>query len=451
MAQDSIISGLFGLTPEMYQRSQAEADQKAAMQFAQLSPLQQASAGFYSAGMGLGGGIGTLLGAEDPQLRMIAKQQEILSGIDQTDPKSIAEGAKRASEMGIPRLANALSDLYRKTLESGALVAQREATARKERIQQTPTSIQEAQYISALKQNLEKFKALPEGTEGRSGAIAGITAQLSALEKPEKIPSFGAEAERVSRELYGKSFSELTQAQMKAVNARVEKKSTGEEIGEGIAKGFERFGKALGYGLKAEGTKEGEFSAKNMDELGGAVAAGVSSKRNLDTLNSALKTAFTGTLSDTKTSVVKALDGIGLPVGDDLKKAASSTELLNAMSTRYVFPLVKNFPGSLAAKELDRLEKTAPTALQQPETIARLVNLLRTDISENEYTYNKAKEYRSQKKSLIGFNQADQKIEFQNKFNRLQTLYDTVKSRGGKGTLAEGEEINSLKRELGVK
>ena len=218
-----------------------------------------------------------------------------------------------------------------------------------------------------------------------------------------------------------------------------------------MAKGFGLLGQALAPALKKEGEETGKFSAKNYDELGGAVAAGISSKRNLDTLNSALKTAFTGTLSDTKTSIVKALDGVGLPVGDDLKKAASSTELLNAMSTRYVFPLVKNFPGSLAAKELDRLEKTAPTALQQPETIARLVNLLRTDISENEYTYNKAKEYRSQKGSLVGFNQADQKIEFQNKFNRLQSLYDNVKSRGGRGTKEEGEEINSLKRELGVK
>lgn len=222
MAQDSIIGGLFGLTPEMYQRSQAEEDQKAAMQFARLSPLEQASAGFYSAGMGLGRGIGTLLGAEDPQLQMIAKQQEILSGIDQTDPKSIAEGAKRASEMGIPRLANALSDLYRKTLESGALVSQRVATATRERTQPIPEGIQKPLFIASLKQNLEKFKALPEETEGRSEAIASIQAQLKEFEKPEKLPSFGAEAERVAREMYFKPFSELTQTQMKAVNARVD-------------------------------------------------------------------------------------------------------------------------------------------------------------------------------------------------------------------------------------
>ena len=222
MAQDSIVGGLFGLTPEMYQRSQQDEDQQEAMQFARLSPLQQASAGFYSAGRGLGRGIGTLLGAEDPQLQMIAQQQQILRNVDQNDPESIAAGARMAAEMGNPRLAAALGDLQRKTLESKALVAQRVASATRERTTSIPTSIQEAQYISALKSNLQRFNDLPEDTEGRAEAISRIKAELSALEKPEKTLSFGQEAERVSLELYGKTFSQLTQSQMKKVNDRVD-------------------------------------------------------------------------------------------------------------------------------------------------------------------------------------------------------------------------------------
>ena len=431
MAQDSIVGGLFGLTPEMYQRSQQAADQQEAMQFAQLSPFQQASAGFYSAGRGLGRGIGTLLGAEDPQLQMIAQQQQILRNVDPNDPESIAQGARMASEMGNPRLAAALSKQASDIALNRASIAQK---------------LRERQALDPIQKLVESGKYSPESIAAYRES--GNLADLRLVEKPQRdvveqlVISGKYTPESVAKYQESKNIQDLIPLQ---------KKTVGQEIGEGMAKGFGLLGQALAPALKKEGEETGKFSAKNYDELGGAVAAGISSKRNLDTLNSALKTAFTGTLSDTKTSIVKALDGVGLPVGDDLKKAASSTELLNAMSTRYVFPLVKNFPGSLAAKELDRLEKTAPTALQQPETIARLVNLLRTDISENEYTYNKAKEYRSQKGSLVGFNQADQKIEFQNKFNRLQSLYDNVKSRGGRGTKEEGEEINSLKRELGVK
>lgn len=205
MAQDSIISGLFGLTPEMYQRSQAEADQKAAMQFAQLSPLQQASAGFYSAGMGLGRGIGTLLGAEDPQLQMIAQQQQILKNVDPNDPESIAAGARMASEMGNPRLAAALSKQASDIALNRASIAQK---------------LRERQAADPFNQLVFSGKYTPESLAAyrESGNIA----DLKLVEKPEKIPSFGAEAERVSRELYGKPYSELTQVEMKAVNNRVD-------------------------------------------------------------------------------------------------------------------------------------------------------------------------------------------------------------------------------------
>ena len=451
MAQDSIVGGLFGLTPEMYQRSQQAEDQKEAMQFAQLSPFQQASAGFYSAGRGLGRGIGTLLGAEDPQLQMIAQQQQILRNVDQNDPESIAAGARMAAEMGNPRLAAALGDLQRKTLESKALVAQRVASATRERTTSIPTSIQEAQYISALKSNLQRFNDLPEETEGRAEEISRIKAELSALEKPEKTLSFGQEAERVSLEMYGKSFSQLTQAEMKAVNDRVKKKSTGQEIGEGMATGFGLLGRALAPALKKEGEETGKFSAENYNKLALAVSSGISSKRNLDLLTEVLPKAFTGSFADFKTQAIKAVDGLGIPVKDDLKNAASSSELLTAMATRYLFPLVKQFPGSLAVKELNVLQAASPNIQQQPESIARLINAMRIDISENEYVYNNAKDYRSKKGSLINFSEGDAKIEFQKKLNRLRSLYDNVKSSGGRGTKEEGEEINSLKRELGVK
>jgi len=131
MAQDSIVSGLFGLTPEMYQRSQAAADQQEAMQFAKLSPLEQASAGFYSAGRGIGRGVGSLLGVEDPQLKMIAQQQQILRNVDPNNPESLAQGARMASEMGNPQLAMSLSALGRDLMQKQSQIRAQTATAEK--------------------------------------------------------------------------------------------------------------------------------------------------------------------------------------------------------------------------------------------------------------------------------------------------------------------------------
>jgi len=226
MAQDSIVGGLFGLTPEMYQRSQQAEDQQEAMQFAQLSPFQQASAGFYSAGRGLGRGIGSMLGAEDPQLRMIAQQQQILRNIDPNDPESLAQGARMASEMGNARLAAVLAEQQRKVLESASLVAQRVAAATREKQTAIPTNIQEAQYVANLRNNRNQISALPDSEE-KTAALANIDAQLAQLIKIEKPMTFGAERESIAFELYKKRVSDLNQNEIAEVNRRAEASATG--------------------------------------------------------------------------------------------------------------------------------------------------------------------------------------------------------------------------------
>jgi hypothetical protein len=223
----------------------------------------------------------------------------------------------------------------------------------------------------------------------------------------------------------------------------------GQEIGEGLGQGLGLIGKALGAGLKKEGEETGQFAAKDFNALGSAVAAGMASKRNIQTMENALNNSFTGKFADTKTNIISSLKGLGLDVNKDLLDATSNTELVNAMGTRYVFPLVKNFPGSLAAKELAVLQETAPSSLQQPATIARLVGLLKTDIAENEYTYKQAKKYKEAKNSTIGFNQADSKIEFQQKYNQLKDLVAAARKKNSV-TPTEKKQIEDLQRELGV-
>jgi hypothetical protein len=229
----------------------------------------------------------------------------------------------------------------------------------------------------------------------------------------------------------------------------MKKLGSGKSIEESMGEGFGMLAKALSGALKKEGEETGKFSAENFNNLGKSVVAGTSSQRNLAVLETALSNAFTGKFAESKEGFITALTGLGIPVNDELKNAASNTQLIQAMGTRYVFPLVKNFPGSLAAKELDRLEKTAPNALQQPETIQRLVNLMKVEIAENKYTYDRAKEHKEKNKTLVNFAEADSRIEFQTKLNRLQDLVAGVKRKKSK-TKEEDQQINSLKTELGL-
>lgn len=402
MATDSIL-GLF-TDPYQYMQQQNQAQDAAAQRFAQMDPMQRAQYGIYKGAGQLGGGFAGAMGAQDPALVRQSKRQQLLQGLDFNDPASLANASRAA-------------------LEAGDVQASRELAmaAEKARAAQLDTAVKTSQIARNMRE--PRAAALPELAK-----LQEYRAQL--------IEQYGESDPRV------KEIDD-------AIKKKTTGKSMGQEIGEGLGAGLGLIGKALGAGLKKEGEETGQFAAKDFNALGSAVAAGTASKRNLATLETALQNSFTGKFADSKESIITSLTALGVPVGDDLKQAATNKQLIDAMGTRYVFPLVKNFPGSLAAKELERLEKTAPNSLQQPETIQRLVNLMKVDLAENEYTYNQAKQYKASKNSLIGFNQADSKIEFQQKLNKLQGMVGAAR-RKGSVSKEEKDAIEALKQELGV-
>jgi len=111
MAEQNIVQGLFGMTPESYQQQRDAAAYEQAMAFGRMDPMQAARTSIYYGANQLGGAIGGMLGAEDPQLVRIRQQQQVLSGLDFNDPQSIAQAVKRASDMGNPQLALQLTAL----------------------------------------------------------------------------------------------------------------------------------------------------------------------------------------------------------------------------------------------------------------------------------------------------------------------------------------------------
>lgn len=107
MATDSVM-GLFQ-DPALYQQAQNQAALQRGIDLAQLDPFQRASAQLYQGGYQLGGAIGSALGAEDPQLKMITARKQILQGVDQTDATSLRKAAQQLADMGDLQGANALA------------------------------------------------------------------------------------------------------------------------------------------------------------------------------------------------------------------------------------------------------------------------------------------------------------------------------------------------------
>jgi hypothetical protein len=233
-----IVQSLFGVTPEMYQQSQqARADQQA-LQYAKLSPFEQAN---YAIGRGanmLGGAVARGLGGEDPELARITMRQQISGQINYADPNSIAKGVQMLQQAGDGQGAMMLADVYRKAQSESALAAQRTAQASRERQQATPNDIQIANEIASLTDAQDQLRNQPASPE-RDRAFNMLTTRLTQLErlttKPEKDLRFGTDRESVSSELYDKGFAQLTPAERAIVNKRVEDEQ-GKKAEKGAAK-----------------------------------------------------------------------------------------------------------------------------------------------------------------------------------------------------------------------
>jgi hypothetical protein len=126
MAEQNIVQGLFGMTPESYQQQRDDAALARAAAFGRMDPMQAARTSIYYGANQLGGAIGGMLGAEDPQLVRIRQQQQVLSGLDINDPQSIAQAVKRASDMGNPQLALQLTALGDQALQRQDLSVERQ-------------------------------------------------------------------------------------------------------------------------------------------------------------------------------------------------------------------------------------------------------------------------------------------------------------------------------------
>ena len=230
-----IIPSLFGLTPEMYGQQQQMAALSQGAQLANMSPEARGAAMTYAGAAGLGRAVGGMLGAEDPQLKLITARNSIINQLDQTDPTSLIKGAQMLASMGDQQGAFALADYARKAQSEVAQAQQRIAAANRERSQAMPADVQIASQIASITDGLDQLRNQPASPE-RNRAMNILTTQLTELQRlttrTDKQQTFGAEREAISKEMFKSSYGDLTQEQMSSVNKRIE-----EEQGRKAEKG----------------------------------------------------------------------------------------------------------------------------------------------------------------------------------------------------------------------
>jgi hypothetical protein len=127
MAEPSIVQGLFGMTPESYQQQRDAVAYQRAAAFGQMDPMQSARTSIFYGANQLGNVAAGMLGAEDPQMRLISQRNALAKQIDMNDPESIMRGAQMAAQSGDTVAASTLADYARKAASDLALIQQRTA------------------------------------------------------------------------------------------------------------------------------------------------------------------------------------------------------------------------------------------------------------------------------------------------------------------------------------
>jgi hypothetical protein len=181
----SDILGLFA-TPEQYQAQQMAGERQQAGLLAGLTPAQLANYGAAMGGQQLGRGLGSLFGAQDPQLQMITRRQQLLSQINPSDPQALMRAAQQAGEMGDPQMALQLTDFANRQASEMAQAQQRIAAAGREREQAVPADIAKARELGILTTALNALERTPVGTPGRDQQISLLKTQIDALKPTAK-------------------------------------------------------------------------------------------------------------------------------------------------------------------------------------------------------------------------------------------------------------------------
>ena len=433
-----------------------------ALQYAQLTPFQQAN---YAIGRGanmLGGAIGGALGGEDPMRKRIEQRQQILQQIDITNPTSLARGVDmftRAGDLGAAQELAIKLQATRKAIAENAKTKE-EATklgfenlSKQGQVRQLMTELgMDETQATAIASNADLLKQYltPKTQQGlellKTGKFSPESVQkwtegkgnLEVIEKMVK-----PEAPFISKAVelgFGEKskYGDYTPEQVAAVNKELFAENiAGKKAGAMAVK------IPLGDVLqKVFQSKDAEDSAKAFGQAGEAYTITIPLIDKLKTVENTVNNAFTGTGSSAKLALSKGLSSIGVKISD----RATDTEIADAVSAQVVQQIAKVFPGSQSNKELDQLLKSKFNLQQELPTILRLVGQIKDEMLAQTKTYEQMANLPANDR--LAFNA---KLAQGQNYQKIQQYRDFEKKYlSGKITAEERAAAAKLKQELNL-
>jgi hypothetical protein len=359
MATD-IVQGLFGMTPESYQQQRDAAALQRAATFGQMDPMQAARTSIYYGANKLGDVVGGMLGAEDPQMRLISQRNALARQFDVSTPDGLAQYAGALQQIGDTQGALEVSNISRKAASEVALAKQR---------------MFEKQGVDPIQQLIRAGKHYPASIAlyEKSGNIK----DLELIEKPNKAVAVGNSLvdsvtglvlyEGPDVQKYSEFAKTLIDAGLKPGTEPFQKRML-----EYAAKKVEGAGKGTGNVTIGGINVDTGAAAKKASEVIGTNLANIESQFSLKTaFDDAIKIVnqgiYAGAYGPEKQFVAK-FTGIGSP------QKVENTEVFMANIGEIVIPRLQQFGGNDSNEELKYLQKVVAGDLRmEPKAMLRVL------------------------------------------------------------------------------
>lgn len=220
MADNSIVQGLFGVDPSMYQQQQAAAQDAQALQFSQLSGAQQGQYGAFRGGQQIGNVGANLLGIQDPMLQKATMAHQLATQFDLGTPAGLQQYAQALAQNGAPDLAQMAiaraqdmqvkqATIYQKTGENiNALISSGKFTPESlSKYQQTRNPADLVPFVAPEKMGESTMKEVATAEKNNTiltNSNKKLDDWISQTEKGEVQFGLGARAVAIGQRITGK-------------------------------------------------------------------------------------------------------------------------------------------------------------------------------------------------------------------------------------------------------
>ena len=369
-----VVNSLFGITPESLQAQRDAALQTQALQYAQLDPFQRATASIYAGANKLGGAIGGMLGAQDPELARVQQRQEMLGSLDLTSPESLKQGIQTAMQNRDYQLVNELTGRYQQRVAADLAARKTESEITK--------NLREKEGADPVQQLIRsgKYTVASVADYQKSGQIADL------------VPIDPSEPTALSETSEG----------IYLIN-----KKTGEKIAR-IGSAPERGTKNI-VNVDAKGEAEfvkelGKLDAKKVAEAGVVRDTAIASLNSLNKLASLpSQDLISGQFAEGRVGATNLLATLGLASPADVNRLASSQQYQKVAGDVVLQTLGGKLGSGFSNADREFIAGLVPQLETNPEARRKLIQFMQ---AKNQTIINEAtnlEDYARKNKGLSGY------------------------------------------------